>query len=119
MFRSALPGLTYRIDDLFSAGDKVVMRWTATATDTVGFMGRPPTGRRASATGINIYRVADGMHVDDIEQVVDELTAAGVEFTRYDEFDHDAKGITARAGGGRIAWFQDPDGNTFSIEADA
>lgn len=58
-------------------------------------------------------------YVDDIERVVDELTAAGVEFTRYDEFDHDAKGITARAGGGRIAWFQDPDGNTFSIEADA
>ena len=24
-------------------------------------------------------------YVDDIEQVVDELTAAGVEFTRYDE----------------------------------
>jgi catechol 2,3-dioxygenase-like lactoylglutathione lyase family enzyme len=58
-------------------------------------------------------------YVDDIEQVVDELTASGVEFTRYDEFDHDAKGITARAGGGRIAWFQDPDGNTFAIEADA
>lgn len=38
-------------------------------------------------------------YVDDIEQVVDELTAVGVEFARYDEFDHDAKGITARAGG--------------------
>jgi len=58
-------------------------------------------------------------YVDDIEQVVDELTAAGVEFARYEEFDHDAKGITARAGGGRIAWFQDPDGNTFAVEADA
>ena len=34
-------------------------------------------------------------YVDDIDQVVDELTAAGVEFTRYDEFSHDAKGITA------------------------
>jgi catechol 2,3-dioxygenase-like lactoylglutathione lyase family enzyme len=58
-------------------------------------------------------------YVDDIEQIVDELTAAGVEFVRYDEFDHDGKGITARAGGGRIAWFQDPDGNTFALEADA
>jgi catechol 2,3-dioxygenase-like lactoylglutathione lyase family enzyme len=57
-------------------------------------------------------------YVDDIEQIVDELTADRVEFTRYDQFDHDAKGITARAGGGRIAWFQDPDGNTFAIEAD-
>ena len=57
-------------------------------------------------------------YVDDIDRIVDELSAAGVEFARYDEFEHDAKGITARAGGGRIAWFQDPDGNTFAIEAD-
>lgn len=58
-------------------------------------------------------------YVDDIDQVIDELTAAGVDFVRYDELEHDAKGITPRAGGGRIAWFQDPDGNTFAIEADA
>lgn len=57
-------------------------------------------------------------YVDDLDQVVDELAAAGVEMTRYDEFDHDPKGITPRAGGGRIAWFADPDGNTFAIEAD-
>lgn len=57
-------------------------------------------------------------YVGDIDQIVDDLTAAGVEFTRYDEYDHDGKGITARAGGGRIAWFRDPDGNTFAIEAD-
>jgi hypothetical protein len=56
--------------------------------------------------------------VDNIEQVVDELTTAGVEFVRYDELEHDARGITPRVGGGRIAWFQDPDGNTFAVEAD-
>jgi len=57
-------------------------------------------------------------YVDDIDQIVDELVSAGVEFIRYDELQHDTKGITARAGGGRIAWFQDPDGNTFALEAD-
>ncbi len=57
-------------------------------------------------------------YVDDIDQIVGELSAAGVEFARYDQFEHDANGITARAGGGRIAWFQDPDGNTFALEAD-
>lgn len=57
-------------------------------------------------------------YVDDIDRIVDELTSAGVEFVRYDQYEHDPKGITARAGGGRIAWFQDPDGNTFAIEAD-
>jgi len=57
-------------------------------------------------------------YVDDLDQVVDELVSSGVEFIRYDQIEHDAKGITARAGGGRIAWFQDPDGNTFALEAD-
>src|SRR3954449_5274087 len=57
-------------------------------------------------------------YVDDIDQVVDELVSSGVEFISYDQLEHDAKGITARAGGGRIAWFQDPDGNTFALEAD-
>jgi catechol 2,3-dioxygenase-like lactoylglutathione lyase family enzyme len=57
-------------------------------------------------------------YVDDIDEIVDELTAAGVEFARYDAFEADAKGIGPRAGGGRIAWFQDPDGNTFAIEAE-
>ncbi|KDN16061.1 VOC family protein [Amycolatopsis rifamycinica] len=58
-------------------------------------------------------------YVDDIDEIVAELASTGVEFIRYDQLEHDAKGITARAGGGRIAWFQDPDGNTFAIEADA
>jgi catechol 2,3-dioxygenase-like lactoylglutathione lyase family enzyme len=57
-------------------------------------------------------------YVDGLDGVVDELTAAGVRFARYDGLEHDERGITERAGGGRIAWFQDPDGNTFAIESD-
>lgn len=54
-------------------------------------------------------------YVDDIDQVVGELTAVGVEFVRYDVFEDDANGTTPRSGGGRIAGFQD--GNIFAIEA--
>ncbi len=54
-------------------------------------------------------------YVEDIDQMVDELSAAGVEFARYDDYEHDAKGITDRAGGGRIAWFLDPDGNVLCV----
>lgn len=91
-----------------------------------------PDGSRVYGSGgspaLNVYQsVTAGKsratlatwYVDDIDQVVDDLTAVGVEFIRYDEFEHDAKGITPRAGGGRIAWFHDPDGNTLAIEADA
>ena len=52
--------------------------------------------------------------VDDVEREVDELTAKGVRFERYDGFDQDDKGI-ARGQGPAIAWFTDPAGNILSV----
>jgi len=56
-------------------------------------------------------------YVADIEQVVDELIASGVTFERFDDptLKTDQKGIHELADG-RVAWFKDPDGNTFAIE---
>jgi hypothetical protein len=34
------------------------------------------------------------------------------------DYGTDDKGISPRAGGGKVAWFKDPDGNVFSIEGD-
>jgi catechol 2,3-dioxygenase-like lactoylglutathione lyase family enzyme len=53
--------------------------------------------------------------VDDIEVVVGELAAAGVRFERYDQPETDARGIHD-SGYGKVAWFKDPDGNTFALE---
>lgn len=93
---------------------------------------RIPEGSRVYACGgssaLNVYQSATAgkssatlakWYVDELARVVDELVAAGVDMVPYDEYEHDAKGITPRAGGGHIAWFQDPDGNTFAIEADS
>ena len=52
--------------------------------------------------------------VDDVEQAVDQLTARGVEFERYEGFEQDEKGI-ARGGGPAIAWFTDPAGNILAV----
>jgi catechol 2,3-dioxygenase-like lactoylglutathione lyase family enzyme len=52
--------------------------------------------------------------VGDVEQAVDELSARGVEFLRYDGLDQDAKGIH-RGQGPDIAWFTDPAGNVLSV----
>jgi catechol 2,3-dioxygenase-like lactoylglutathione lyase family enzyme len=54
--------------------------------------------------------------VDDVDQAVDELTAAGVKFEHYDTNDikTDAKGV-ARGNGPSIAWFKDPAGNILSV----
>jgi catechol 2,3-dioxygenase-like lactoylglutathione lyase family enzyme len=64
-------------------------------------------------------------YVDDVERMVDELSASGVTFEHYEgvtdsgfDFATDERGISPRAGGGKIAWFKDPDGNIFAIEGD-
>jgi catechol 2,3-dioxygenase-like lactoylglutathione lyase family enzyme len=56
-------------------------------------------------------------YVPDLEQVVDELSSNGVTFERYVDpvLEADEKGIH-ELGDGRVAWFRDPDGNTFAIE---
>ncbi len=53
--------------------------------------------------------------VDDVEQAVERLTAAGVTFERYDGFDQDEKGIARGDEGPTIAWFTDPAGNVLSV----
>jgi catechol 2,3-dioxygenase-like lactoylglutathione lyase family enzyme len=57
-------------------------------------------------------------YVDDVERVVDALSSNGVTFEHYEGVTTDEKGISPRAGGGKVAWFKDPDGNTFAVEGD-
>ena len=54
--------------------------------------------------------------VDDVDQAVDDLTASGVRFERYDGFEQDEKGI-ARGfmEGGDGAWLTDPAGNIVGL----
>ena len=60
-----------------------------------------------------------GWYVNDIEAVVDNLTANGVRFERYDQAQiaTDEKGI-AVLGTSKGAWFKDPDGNTLGLLQD-
>jgi catechol 2,3-dioxygenase-like lactoylglutathione lyase family enzyme len=56
-----------------------------------------------------------GWQVDDLAATVDELTARGVPFHRYDGMDQSATGIWTTPSGDLVAWFADPDGNTLSL----
>jgi len=58
-----------------------------------------------------------GWGVDDIDPVVDELTARGVAFEQYDEggIVTDERGIATFEGDAKVAYFRDPDGNTLSV----
>ena len=55
--------------------------------------------------------------VDNIEKAVDDLTAKGVAFERYDmpNIKTNEKGIADGNGGPKIAWFKDPAGNILSV----
>src|SRR5262245_29679801 len=60
MLRAMLPDLTIEIEDIVAEGDKVVLRYTAIATDTEGFTGQPPTGRVVRTPAMQMFRFADG-----------------------------------------------------------
>lgn len=56
-----------------------------------------------------------GWAVPELSDTVRTLTAAGVEFVRYEGMEQDDLGIWAAPSGGRVAWFRDRDGNTLSL----
>jgi steroid delta-isomerase-like uncharacterized protein len=64
MLRAGYPDLLVTHDDTISAGEKVVIHWTASGTHTGALLGIPPTGRRMTVTGIDIYRLAEGKLVE-------------------------------------------------------
>jgi len=61
---AAFPDQHTTIEDMIAEGDKVVARHTHSGTLQGEFLGIPPTGKHASFTGIEIFRVADGRIVE-------------------------------------------------------
>ena len=59
-------------------------------------------------------RTAIGWQVDVIESTVRTLVSRGVRFERYEGLEQDDLGIWT-TGGGKVAWFKDPDGNVLSL----
>jgi catechol 2,3-dioxygenase-like lactoylglutathione lyase family enzyme len=58
-----------------------------------------------------------GWNVENVEQMVDRLSSAGVVFERHADpgVTTDAMGIQTTATGMRSAFFRDPDGNSFAV----
>src|SRR5215212_10139847 len=53
-FRSAVPDLSYTVEDQVAEGDEVVTRWTAKGTHQGDFFGVAPTGKHIEMSGIQI-----------------------------------------------------------------
>ncbi len=78
----------------------------------------------AHGTTLRVTQVAEvavapyttlGWLVPDVVTTIAALAGRGVVFERFDGIDQDEHGIWTAPGGGRIAWFKDPDGNTLSV----
>ncbi len=79
--------------------------------DAAGTMLRVTTVRQLQPAPYTVL----GWDVADIRGSVRELTERGVTFRRYDGLDQDADGVWTAPGGAKVAWFEDPDGNTLSL----
>ena len=72
-FLTAFSPLHYTFDLLIARDDYVVQRYTATGTQVGPLQNLPPTGRTATWTGINIFRIACG-RIAEVWSEVDALS---------------------------------------------
>ena len=60
MMRGAMPDIQWKIEETISEGDKILVRYTMTGTQTQPLMGMPATGKKICVTAMNIYEFKDG-----------------------------------------------------------
>jgi len=68
---SAFPDIHYSVEDSLQVGDRVAVRWSATATHTGNLFGLAPTQKKVRMIGITIFRVENGQ-VAELWDVWDE-----------------------------------------------
>lgn len=64
MFHRSFPDGRYQVNDMIGEGDKVMIRWTFQGTHLGEWMGRPPTGKQVTLTGIDLWRFAEGKFIE-------------------------------------------------------
>ena len=62
--RRAFPDVTFTVEDMVESGDDILVRWSARLTHTGDYFGIPPTGKAATITGMNYWRMKDGKAVE-------------------------------------------------------
>lgn len=60
MMRGTMPDVQWKAEECIAEGDKVMIRFTMSGTQTCPFMGIPATGKPVKVTAMNIYQLKDG-----------------------------------------------------------
>jgi catechol 2,3-dioxygenase-like lactoylglutathione lyase family enzyme len=84
----------------------VAVRYRCGSASEISVFKRPP---------IMTEHTLAHFEVDDIEAVVQDLAAKGVEFIDYTHGPLATTGHIAQLGPARAAWFRDPDGNALGL----
>lgn len=79
--------MTVSIEDIFSEGNKVAVRWVAKGTHTKPFSNVEPTGKKISFEGLTIFQLAGGQIyqewvLDDFRSVLQQLGINRMEIRR-------------------------------------
>lgn len=68
MFHKAFPDLKLKLGPFVVEGERVALRFVASATHKGEFMGIPPTGRRTETTGLALVTCRGGRIVEDLTE---------------------------------------------------
>ncbi len=69
MMRGAMPDVRWLVEECIAEGDKVMIRFTMTGTQTNAFMGMPATNKPVKVTAMNVYQLKDGKIVREHGQI--------------------------------------------------
>jgi steroid delta-isomerase-like uncharacterized protein len=62
--RASFPDVELAIEDFIAEADKVAVRYAGQGSHLGAMMGAPPTGKRVTFSGINVFRLAGGRVVE-------------------------------------------------------
>jgi steroid delta-isomerase-like uncharacterized protein len=70
---TAFPDRRITHEDTIAEGDKVLIRWSVSGTQEGELQGIPPTGRRMTLTGFDLFRIDEGGKIAEMWQEADML----------------------------------------------
>lgn len=96
---------------------KLGLKSTAEDSETITYKcgGTSLLVYRSEFAGTNLATAATFNAGGDVVTAVDGLKKAGISFERYDMPGVDHQGDLHVAGGMKVAWFKDPDGNILAV----
>ncbi|MCU0307664.1 MAG: ester cyclase [Thermoleophilia bacterium] len=76
---AAVPDLTWRVDEVIDAGDRIVVRGEGRGTPAAPLFGVAPTGRSFTVPSIDVHEIEDGRiarswHLEDWAGAIAQLT---------------------------------------------